>query len=49
MLFLIKSKETDKLIDVVDIEDRKIYEKKHPEVYLESFEEGLISPFDEED
>lgn len=49
MTFLVKSKETDELLDVVETSDKKSYEKKHLGVYLESLSEGILNPFEEDD
>lgn len=49
MTYLVKSKETDELVDVIEVPDKKAYEKKHSKVYLEPISEGVLNPFDEED
>lgn len=34
MLYAVRSRKTDEMINIIEVRDKEIYETKHPDVYL---------------
>ena len=41
MLYVVRSRKTDEMINVLNISDKKAYEEKHPTIYLTEPQEDL--------
>lgn len=49
MMFVIRSRKTDEMINVLDIKDKKEYESKHPDIYLVEPQEDLTLFLEDDD